>query len=351
MGRSKKSRQIIEADMAWDSNSRPEMIEFLYVVPNNIAEAILAVVTKDLPATRNCRLSLMSLKPATDPAGHFYLKSSKDEWFLRATRRQRKNQDMEDIIAFYLSNNGIKVNLPILTNLNIVWKGYTYLLYIFPFIKGRHYNGSDSDLIAISSTVVNMHSLLKSFKFSKLIYANALKTANRLLRAKRAISRSLEKNDFSIFEERREWAERNSDWLRTMSDDFNPFLCKLPESQCLHGELHLGNVIFSAENGEVLLTDFEEVWDAWFPPSFDLAYLVHRFCMDGVPSRESFHQKLSIVERGYGSLPPALKAMMSQVCWYNIALLIDRSLRRESISPEEEYNKFVRFEKLSKSLF
>lgn len=351
MGRSKKNRPIIEADMAWDSSSRPEKIEFFYEVPINIAEAILEVVTKYLAVARNCRLSLMSIKPVTDPAGHFYLKSSKDEWFLRVTRRQRKNKDMEDIMAFYLSNNGIKVNLPTLANLSIVWKGYTYLLYIFPLIKGRHYNDSDSDLKAISSVVANMHNLLKSFKFSKLVYANALKTANRLLRTKRAILRSLKKNDFSIYGEHKQWAKRNSDWLKTMSDNFNPFLCKLPESQCLHGELHLGNVIFSSENGEVILTDFEEVWDAWFPPSFDLAYLVHRFCMDGTQSRDSFNKKLNIVKKGYGSLPSDLKEMMSQICWYNIALLVDRSMRRESIAPEEEYDKFVRLEKLSKSLF
>jgi hypothetical protein len=135
-----------------------------------------------------------------------------------------------------------------------------------------------------------------------------------------------------------------------MAAYFNPYLSKLPEAQCVHGELHLGNVIFTLDREDVVLTDFEETPDAWFPPSFDFAYVAHRFCMDHAGSKDVFYQRLTTFERVYGPLPPDLGEMMRQVAWYNIALIIDRSVRRESTVPDGECDKFVKLETLSRML-
>lgn len=339
---------IIEADMAWDSDVRPDKILYNHSVPADIARSILSVVLKTtLKTDLTEENSLKSLKPVTDPAGHYCLHNGKEKLFLRITRRSRKNTDIEDLVTNHLFDTGITVNLPIVSKLTIHWKGHAYLLSIFPFIEGRHFNGSDGDLISLSITVARMHEALRSFKSADYVHAAALKTADRLSNTKEIIAHSLKTNNFSMFYGRLEWAERNYKWLKMMVEGFNPYLCKEPDAQCVHGELHTGNVIFSLHDGTVVLIDFEETPDAWFPPAFDLAYLVHRFCMDQNISKSLFNTRLKIVEDNYGKIPSGLKNMMRQVCWYNIALLTDRCFRRESVSPEKEYDKFVRLENMT----
>lgn len=343
---------IIEADMAWNSNVRPNKILFKHKVPEDISFVILSSIQKIFPEIKEeGKISLASLKPVIDCAGHFCLYCGEKKWFLRITRRRRKDNDIEDAVAFYLSNAGIKVNLPFISDSLILWKDHSYLLYIYSLFEGRHYDGSDKDLRNISRVVKHMHRALKSFKFANKVFKNALRTAKRLSDIKTKITHSLQKKDLSLFYERVDWARRNYYWLKAMADCFNPYLCLLPKSQCVHGELHLGNVMFSLRDNSVMLTDFEETSDAWFPPSFDLAYLVHRFCMEGVQSKSIFRRRLDILENTYGILPNDLREMLHQVCWYNIALLIERSARRESTSPEEEYDKFVRLESITDCLF
>lgn len=342
---------MIEADMAWDSKVRPNRIVFKHKTPADISYTIFPVISEIFPEVGSKDVSLTSIKPVTDPAGHFCMRIGTKKWFLRVTRRQRKNPDMEEVMAFYLSNAGIKVNLPIASDIKVTWRGRSYLLNIFPYIEGRHYNGSDSDLKSLSTVIARMHKILKSFKFAKHVYSAALKTADRLAEVKKMISHLLITGNFSMFYERSDWARRNFKWLKTMIDYFDPYLCLMPQAQCVHGELHLGNVMFSLHDGSIILTDFEEVCDAWFPPSFDLAYLVHRFCMDGVNSKLIFQKKLKILKKNYGELPSDLEEMSHQVCWYNIALLIDKSVIRKSIAPEEEYSKFMNLEYKTTFLF
>jgi len=338
---------IIEADMAWDSDVRPQKILYDYSVPTDIARSILSVVLKTDSTEEN---SLKSLKPVIDPAGHYCLHNGKEKLFLRVTRRSRKNTDIEDLVTNHLFDTGITVNLPIVSQLTIHWGGHAYLLSVFHFIEGRHFDGSDSDLASLSLAVARMHEALRSFNSADDIHAAALKTAERLSNTKEIVAQLLKTKNFSLFYDRREWAERNYEWLKMMVEGFNPYLCQEPDAQCVHGELHSGNVIFSLQDGPVILIDFEETPDAWFPPAFDIAYLVHRFCMDQNISKGLFNSRLKIVEDNYGKIPSGLKNMMRQVCWYNIALLIDRSIRRESVSSEKEYDKFVKLENMTSRL-
>lgn len=338
---------IFEADMAWDSSVRPARIVFKSEVPPGIRDALLTVIGEYIPEIKKGgRPVLASLKPSIDPAGHYCLRAGGKKVFLRVTRRRRKNPDLEDVTAFYLSNCGIKVNQPTFTGLNILWKDRDYPVAAFPFMEGRHFNGSDDDLKAAVAAIRLMHKALKSFKFVKRVKANAIKTADSLHKIKIMIADSLKKDDFSMYREGAGWARDNASWLNIMAEEFNPYLCKLPGAQCIHGEPHLGNIIFSNRNGSAMITDFEEVPDSYFPPAFDLAYICHRFCMDGA-IKDKFRHRLNVVKNAYGALPGNLGNMLRQVCWYNIALIIYRTVSRESFVPAEEYEKFVKLERLS----
>lgn len=342
---------IIEADMAWDYNVCPGRIIFNHKVSKYHAQRLLDAVGEHFPELRKIgNVSLASLKPLSDLSGHFCLAYGKKKLFLRVSRRQRKNPELEERIARYLSSAGIEALVPLVSGLTLHFEGRDYLLSIFPFVNGRHFDGSDEDLRSISSVLARLHKALKTFKFNNQVRAASLKTAHRLLEAKEKIAYAFKLNDFSVFYELSNWAKVNKDWLKVMIKEFNPYLCLLEGAQCLHGELHTGNVIFSLEESAVILTDFEECPDAWFPPSFDLVYLIHRFCMYENPSSSVFQKRINIVKEAYGRLPSNIQEMMRQVCWYLVALIIDRCFRRESFAPDEECDKFVRLEKLSHAL-
>jgi len=335
--------KMIESDMAWSSESRPGKIRFDNGVRNDIAATILSSVGEAFPIAKSkTRISLKSLRPATDPAGHYLLYVGRNKWFLRVSRRHRKSPELEDIASFYIANSGLRVNLPISSRIDIPWGSRRYTAYVFPFLDARHFDGSDKDLICLGKAVRRMHEAFRHFKFANLVRVNALNTARRLAKTKEEVERSIRKGKFSYFRERSGWAKANSAWLKEMVKRFNPYLCLMSEAQCVHGELHLGNVLFSNKGGAAILTDFEEVSDSYFPPSFDIAYLTHRFCMDAISSKNELKRRFGVLEEAYGRKSSGLFDMMRQVSWYNIALIIDRLISGESITPVEEYEKFVR---------
>lgn len=340
---------IPESDTAWGYSMSPRgNITFGHTVPEYISRVILDGVRKNISNIDITYDSvLFSLREVSDPAGRYCLQSGGARWFVRVTRKPRKNPILEDAVREYVRDAGIHVILPAGPGFNLYWNGQAYLIYVFPFVNGRHFNNSDDDIVSLSSVLRYLHNVLKAYKLGPEIRSAALETAHRLFYSKEKIATLLKADNFSTFYELSKWAEQNRDWLKEAVGNFNPYMCLIDGSQCVHGELHTGNVIFSLENSDVIITDFEETPDAWFPVSFDLAYLVHRFCLFDEPSNALFLKRLKMIKDSYGFLPPDLKEMMLQVCRYLIVLIFDRCMRRESIVPEEECDKFLKLEKLT----
>jgi Ser/Thr protein kinase RdoA (MazF antagonist) len=341
-------KTIIETDMAWDTDVRPDKITFEYDIDKDISKCILsAVCDQFFPDKIHSEFSLKALKSVVDPAGHYCLTDENNKYFLRISRRQRKNPVIEDDIIEYLSNVGIKVNSPLSAGKQIAWNNHTYLLCVFPLLNVRHFDGSKEDLSKLASAVFNLHEKLKEYHFKEKVCAHAFETAERLAMVQEQIKGYLVSNKYEPFNELADWVISNRNWIDVMLREFDPYMCKRNEAQLIHGELHLGNVMFALEDGDVIFTDFEESPDAWLPCSFDLAYIAHRFCMDRNPSEQLFVKRIEVIRDHYGQLPDDLKQMMRNVCWYNVTLTIDRSLRRESFTTDIECDKFVNFERLT----
>ncbi len=333
-----------EADISWQKTMLPGKIDFRYPVPSDIGAALVNTCSLSLGLER-ATISLRALQPGADPAGHYTLAHRGKTWFIRVTRRKRKNPLLEDLAAFHAHNTGVAVSLPAAAGLSLDWKGNRFLVYAFDYIPARHFNGTRADLETIGKATALLHRALRSFKFAPLVKKNAERTERRLRSVSRRLRQSLKQNDFSYFCERASWAKRNRLGLDEMAGSFDPSLCTWPEAQCVHGELHRGNILFRANTAEAVFTDFEETPDSWFAPSFDLAYLVHRFCLAGARNADEASGHARTLAAAYGGFPADLEPMLPQVCWYTLALLFDRSFRRESISPETEYDKFLRLRK------
>jgi len=349
---SKQSKkEPIQFDLAWDGDTFPGEISFKHSVPVTIAHAITINLFEIIKVGNKANVKLNSLKPVSDCAGHYKFEIQNETWFIRITRRIRKNVVLENIISYYLSNQGLDINLPLIANSELIYSNQLYSLSVYPYIEGRHFNGTENDLKNLTKTLVDVHSAFRGFKYANLIKQNALETAKRIEAIKNEVHKAINKRKYSIFYEHQGWAEKNSSWLLELVENYDPYICNWPGSQLVHGELHIGNVIFEKGSGNVILIDFEESPDSWFPPLYDLAFLAHRFCINEVGSKETFNKRLKVVENIYGKISSDLKIMMRHICWYKIMLILDGRLSNQYITTEKEYNKFADLDDVTNKVF
>jgi Ser/Thr protein kinase RdoA (MazF antagonist) len=336
--------KIKEMDATWDLGVPNGEIRFDGEVDAQISRAILEAVKPRLEIRPDA--SLKSLKPPVDPAGHYCLQSGKDRWFLRISRRPRKNLEIENNVTAFVGKNGFPVVVPLVRDLKVLWQGHAYLLYVFPFLQGRYFDGSFNDIRAVATGLRRLHEVLKQNPYAADIKEETKQTATKLERVKATLTRALAANDFTAFHELSSWAGRNKDFLSTMAGSFDPWLCRWSEAQSVHADLHLGNLLFSP-SGEVVFVDFEETPDAWFPPAFDMAYLIHRLGFYGEWDERLLRQRLDALREGYGSWPPRQSEMLTQVPLYLIGLILHHCFERTFTTPERECDKFVKLFHLS----
>ena len=138
-------------------------------------------------------------------------------------------------------------------------------------------------------------------------------------------------------------------WLGEMCGDYDPRLDQESLAQCVHGELHDANVLFDLESRRPVLIDFEESVHLHVPASWDVAFIVHRFCLRDDPKPASLTTRLEAFARGYGALPK-LAFMMRNIAWTTLLTVIDLRLRLGIISPPDEWDKFAGLELQARSL-
>lgn len=340
-----KLNNPVKYDLTWGSKIPTGKIIFKYTVPENIEKYLISVFSDIFSESfQKEDYSLFSLHPCTDCAGHYSFVSDKHQFFIRASRRIRKNPVLEDIITFFAFNHHIHVNKPIITNIDIEFHGTAYQCSFFPLLQGEHYDGSIEKLEGLCNEMLQLHKVLRQFKFNKKVYTAAKATAKQNEIMLGQLNESIKSNNFSMFHEFIPWLERNQEWLSEMLKHFNPYLCDHTNAQCIHGDLNVGNVIFNSQLGKVIICDFEESPDAYFPPAFDYAYIIQRFCMFSCDNKAIFLERLAKITPLFGELPANLKYVMRSVCWYNLSLILGRCYRRESISSEDELNKFMQLE-------
>src|SRR6185503_11651965 len=94
-----------------------------------------------------------------------------------------------------------------------------------------------------------------------------------------------------------------------------------PAAQCVHGEVHQGNVVFA--DGRAVLVDLEEAARLYAPPAWDLAYLVQRFCLTDAPAPAERGARLAAVAEGYGAPLPPLAATMQRIARLMLLTIVD----------------------------
>ena len=328
------------AEFGWPCGDRPGALKFQHDVPATVSNAILSAVADRLPAASGHGARVRALHRSDQPAGAYRLTVAGEEWFVRVTSRWG-NPELEKAIVGYLANAGVSVNAAVMTGTRMRWQDRELRVDARPLIRGRHFDGSGADLRALATALGALDRALAEFPRCREVRDAASTRYEWVAAARDLIAEALSSSRFEIFGEQATWAKRHVGWLKEMVEQFVPDYDTGAEAQCLHGEVHPGNVIFDDEQGSAVLVDFEESVHTFAPPAWDLAFMVQRFCLNDRPTRSVACERVRIVEDAYGSPLPPLAAMMRQTAWLSIAKIVALQAFCDIGTPASEHEKFL----------
>jgi len=343
----KKSDQEIsltEAEFAWPHGDQAGALDFQHDLSMQVASEISRALTASFPPARTAGARYVGLRAPDGPVGCYRLSTREGSWFVRVSSRLR-NSVLRKSIIDYLIEHGININPLYVAGEKLHWEGRTYSIDVSCLVEGRHFNGLTQDLSHVAHTLSACHRALAQFPRAHEIRAAAAVRYQRLREVCEHVSHAIKSGTFGLFGERASWAVTHRDWLSEMVNQFDQHLNERPDAQCVHGEIHPGNVLFRASDDKAVLIDFEESTHLFMPPAWDLAFLVQRFCLKDKPSPAVARERLAVIAEGYGGSLPKLATMMRQAAWFTLATILDLRATQSVVTPIAEYDKFVELER------
>lgn len=333
-----------KAELAWPTGDQPGSLDFRHPVSEEIVEAIEGALEDFLPSADAGNVLFRALTSTEGPVGRYLVSSAAGQCFVRVSSRHG-NPPLEKSITDFLLGQGVSVNPLLVAGHQLQWNRSIYRVDVRPLVTGRHFDGSLSDLESLARTLAQCHRALREFPVSNQVRDLAADRCQRLQQIKESIRNALMSGDWQFFREYSRWALMHQDWLHEMVEHIEPDLHTQAGAQCIHGEVHPGNVIFRSCDGSPVLVDFEESVHLFAPPEWDLAFLVQRFCLRDSPSLDVLDQRLQRVALGYGGPLPELASVMRQIAWFTLATIVDLRISQGTVSPVQEWDKFVKLER------
>lgn len=340
-----RTQPTLNAELGWPTGDQPGDLRFRHAPTEAVREAILRALSPVFPPTKSTDATLHALTPPEGIAGRYRLAVPEGAWFVRVSM-WIGDAALEKALVDYLAAKDVPVNRLLVAGITLEWDGQVYRVDLRPLSEGRHFDGSLDDMAQVASTLAACHRALASFPQAEQVRSAAAQRYERFAGARDMIANGLQHDDFEVFGKHDTWAAEHRRWLAEMIEGFAPQFDLLPGAQCVHGQVHPGNVLF--QGGVAVLVDFEEAVYTYAPPAFDLAYLVQRFCLGDNPSPEILSERLDMITVHYGPLPP-LAEMMRQLAWMSMAAIVDFQIQGITV-PLSEYEKFVRLEKQARKL-
>ena len=336
------------AEFAWPQGDRPGPLAFTHVPAEPVETAIRLALEDALPPVRDGRTRLAGLRAGTGPVGRYQLTGPGGSWFIRVSAR-RGRPGLEKALVDMLARDGVDVSPLTVAGAPLCWGSQTYRVDVRPFIDGRHFDGSPADVLAAAAVLSRAHAALRRFDRQQEVLAAAARRNARVAARRDWVQNRLAAGALEELHDDPAWASRHRAWLEQMVRDFDPYFDRAIGAQCVHGELHQGNVLFRASDGGAVLVDFEESVHVFAPIAWDLSFLVQRFVLAGNPSPDEARDAVDQIRVAYGGDLPALAPMMRQVAWFSMILLLDQRAAEGLTVPAAEYDKFVLLERQASS--
>jgi hypothetical protein len=331
------------AEFGWPSGDQPGELGFTSEVPKDVARAILSALSGDVDDR------LYALHPVTSPIGRYAWLSADAPKFVRVSAKWGA-PELEQSITRLLHDRGVAVNHLERAGAPVIWEGTRLRADVRPLLRGVHFNGSDAQLGATAMALARCHAVLREFAHAARVRDNTVQRFTVLEKVQDDARQALLERNWHFFGPYPEWAERESCWLEQMVREFQPRFDLMAGAQCLHAQVHRGNVIFRADDDTPVFLDFEESVYTFAPVAWDLAYFIQRFALYDDPSPELLARRLECIRVNYGALGAGVAAMMRQTAWLSVAILARDWNAQQLRVPLAEYEKFVRLEKQAREL-
>ena len=335
-----------EAEFGWKTTDKPGILAFSYDVPNPIQHIISQTIKAHYPITGAYALKALEA-PTNNPVGRYKLSHKQADLFVRITTKLGF-PILEQEITQYLTEAGMSVNPIILGGIDLVWEDTNLRLDIRPLVLGRHFNYSVEEFRSLCLTLRDCHQVLNEFPLKEDVKTQASIRFSKIYHYFESIVPKLRGNHRDLFPEYQTWADNNIDCFKRMAEGFNPNFHLADDAQCLHGEIHLGNVIFN--KAQAILIDFEESVYTFASPTWDIAYLLQRFCYDNFDDTQKQKEFLDITSEIFTFEPLAVYKMMQQLAWFSLVTLLYQRHLHDTLAPVSEYQKFVRLEAQAREL-
>ena len=332
------------ADMAWESGDLPGDLNFPHQVPANIYAHLKNILSDVFEPARYAQLHIHSLTPIRDITGRYKIQTTNGSWFVKISPRQGA-PTLEKQMIDYLYDRGVPTNPILLPGHQFIYQNHVYYLTIQNLLQGRHFDGSQSDLFNLGQTLSKCHEALRNFPQKTQIMNLSRNHLERIYALKNTVKCAISSEEFEVFREYGSWVHQNADWVATAVENWPGPLQYTKDSQCLHGEIHQGNVIYNQTNGSAILVDFEESCHIFSDINWDVAFAIQRFCMRDDPQKDTLLSRIASFTKGYGRTIPNLSQTMRDISWYTFARILDLRINHFIITPTQELDKFVHLEK------
>ena len=324
------------AEFAWPGGDRPGELGFSHPVEPQLASAILAAIGAE-------RGDVSALMPPNGPLGRYRVCVDSRALFVRVSARWAEPQ-IEQALTGFLSEHGIAVNHLEVAGEEFPFGDKVYRFDVRQFLHARHFNGSLDDLRAVATLLARCHATLRGFPRATDVKALAAKRFGRLVATLAVMKTALEEKAWSRFAADPAWAEQRAEWLQAMIAQADLRFDLEPGAQCVHAQVHRGNVLFHISDSAPVLLDFEEAVHTFATPAWDTAHFIQRFCLHDEPDTATLALRISAAREAYGAPLGDIALMMRRIAWLSIAILVSDHLEDGASSPVAEYEKFVNLE-------
>jgi Ser/Thr protein kinase RdoA (MazF antagonist) len=270
-----------------------------------------------------------------------------ESWFVRVSSL-RGEAELEKKLVDFLLDRGVSVNPLLVAGADFGFGGGEFRLDVRPFVRGDH-EFTEGRLVLLVEEVRRCHEVLGEFPGLEEVRRISEERFAELGVGLRELGGALGRRAWAEIAPEEDWVRENLGFLEEMAASMVLDHPWREGAQCLHGQIHRANVLFTEGDRPVLL-DFEEAVHVFAPRAWDVAHVVQRFCLFDDPEAVVLARRLEAVERVLGAVSEEITQVMREVAWFSILILV-MGWRREGLrAPRGEYEKFVKFERQAREL-
>jgi|GEM_PF-6063761 Ser/Thr protein kinase RdoA (MazF antagonist) len=350
---------------------RPAGLDFKYPVPGKVSDFIFGVLASRYASADLEPSACRSLAPADegDPIGHFkaeFTASGREQkLFVRiASPWPPAKSRMMASASVYLASKGIGCEEwlprtdgkgPFIIDMRTFNAPVQFSAA--RFMELRMIGCGKRELRELGIQIGRLHRYLRKIPIAGTIKRRSALRSRQLSgvlsRLKRAGDTGSLKDSFPG---RAAWMRNNSAFMERLSGDYRPGFRLYRDLRCqpVHGDLNAGNVMYSGRG--IVFLDLEEMDHSYLPALADIAMAAERFIVFDEPDGKVLQERMSAFISGYtkeaGSpfsrkgVTPAgqVAAMIRQLDYHAICVLLSMEENERRVFPEEEWDKFVLLE-------